>query len=287
MHCSLSGRVGAAVQFRLFFGSIMASVTGANASTTVSAGMTRIRAASLHLGISAFVAVVSVTSMILVWYPPPLFQLLGGFELLFLLVGVDVALGPLLTLVVFKSGKKGLKFDLSVIAFLQLSALVYGASVVFVARPGYIVFVKDRFEVVRVADVEPSRLEEARIERFRSFPLGRPQFIGSALPTDPREVQELIFSALKGGPDVAELPKYYTDLEVVRNAMVEKSMPLDELRKLNPGAIASIDRLPRELERKESELGFLPLRIRRSFATVIVDRTARLPVKIVDLRPWS
>ena len=265
----------------------MASVTGANASTTVSAGMTRIRAASLHLGISALVAVVSVTSMILVWYPPPLFQLLGGFELLLLIVAVDIALGPLLTFVVFKSGKKGLKFDLSVIAFLQLSALIYGASVVFVARPGYIVFVKDRFELVRVADIEPSRLAQARIERFRSFPLGRPQFIGSVLPNDPLEVQQLVFSALSGGPDVAELPKYYADLETVRDLMVQKSMPLGELKKLNPGAIASIDLLPREQGRKESELGFLPLRVRRAFATVIVDRTARLPVKIVDLRPWN
>ena len=119
--------------------------------------MTRVRAASVHLGISVIVALVSVASMILVWYPPPLFQLLGGFELLLLIVGVDVTLGPLLTFVVFKSGKKGLKFDLSVIAFLQLSALTYGASVVFVARPGYIVFVKDRFEMVRVADIEPRR----------------------------------------------------------------------------------------------------------------------------------
>ena len=249
--------------------------------------MTRVRAASVHLGISALVAVVSVTSMILVWYPPPLFQLLGGFELLLLLTGVDVTLGPLLTFVVFKSGKKGLKFDLSVIAFLQLSAFIYGASVVFAARPGYIVFVRDRFEAVRVADVDPSRLAEARIERFRSFPLGRPQFIGSALPTDPREAQDLIFSVLKGGPDIAELPKYYADLDGVRDAMVGKSMPLAELRKLNPQAVASIDRLPAELGRKESELGFLPLRIRRSFAAVIVDKTAKLPVKIVDLRPWK
>ena len=249
--------------------------------------MTRVRAASLHLGISVILALVSVASMILVWYPPPLFQLLGGFELLLLIVGVDVTLGPLLTFAVFKSGKKGLRFDLSVIAFLQLSALIYGASVVFVARPGYIVFVKDRFEMVRVADIEPRRLAEARIERFRSFPLGRPQFIGSVLPTDPREVQEVVFSALNGGPDVAELPKYYADLEVVRDLMVRKSMPLDELKKLNPGEVASIDLLPRELGRKDSELGFLPLRIRRAFATVIVDRTARLPVKIVDLRPWN
>ncbi|HEY6239398.1 MAG TPA: TfpX/TfpZ family type IV pilin accessory protein [Burkholderiales bacterium] len=249
--------------------------------------MTRVRAASLHLGISVIVCLVAVACMILVWYPPPLFQLLGGFGLLLLLVGVDVTLGPVLTLVVFKSGKKGLKFDLSVIALVQLSALIYGASVVFVARPGYVIFVRDRFELVRVADVEPAHLAEAKIERFRGFPRGGPQYIGSVLPTDAKELQDLILSSLRGGADVAELPKYYVDLDVVRTAMVEKAMPLDALKKLNPGAGASIDRLPEELGRKESELGFLPLRVRRSFATVIVDRTARLPVRILDLRPWN
>src|SRR2546430_16272310 len=111
--------------------------------------MTRVRAASLHLGTSVIVALISVASMILVWHPPPLFQLLGGFELLILIVGVDVTLGPLLTFVVFKSGKKGHKCDLSVVAFLQLSALIYGASVVLVARPGDIGFVTDRSATAR------------------------------------------------------------------------------------------------------------------------------------------
>src|SRR6266849_5322447 len=157
----------------------MANGTGSDASTTASLrGMTRFRAASLHLGISVMVCLVAVATMILVWYPPPLFQLLGGFELLLLLVGVDVTLGPLLTFVVFKSGKKGLRFDLSVIALVQLSALIYGASVVFVARPAYMVFVWDRFELVRIVDVEPARLAEAKIERFRGFPWAGPQYIG-------------------------------------------------------------------------------------------------------------
>ena len=248
--------------------------------------MTRLRAATLHFGVSVLVALVSLAAMILVWYPPPLFQLLGGFGLLLLLAGVDVTLGPLLTFVVFKPGKKGLRFDLSVIVLLQLSAFVYGASVVFVARPGYIVFVRDRFEVVRVADVEPARLAEARIERFRRFPLAGPEFIGSFLPTDPREAQELLFSSLAGEADVAQLPKYYAELESARGAIVEKSRPLAALKELNPGAVAAIDRLPADLHRKESELGFVPLRARRAFAAVIIDRTAGLPLEILDLRPW-
>ena len=39
---------------------------------------------------------------------------------------IDVILGPLLTLLVYKQGKKTLLFDLTVIVLLQISALGYG-----------------------------------------------------------------------------------------------------------------------------------------------------------------
>ena len=50
-----------------------------------------------------------------VWYPAPLFKVVGGFEIFLMLLGIDVVLGSRLTLIVFKQGKKSLKFDLAVI----------------------------------------------------------------------------------------------------------------------------------------------------------------------------
>lgn len=40
-------------------------------------------------------------------------------------------MGPLITLIIFKPGKKGLKLDLATIAVLQVAALAYGTHVVF------------------------------------------------------------------------------------------------------------------------------------------------------------
>ena len=45
---------------------------------------------------------------------------------LFLVVGIDVVLGPLLTLIVFHPKKKSLIWDLAVIVAVQLGALGYG-----------------------------------------------------------------------------------------------------------------------------------------------------------------
>jgi hypothetical protein len=44
--------------------------------------------------------------------------------------GRDLALGPLLTLIVFEPGKPSLKFDLSCIVLLQLGALLYGGTII-------------------------------------------------------------------------------------------------------------------------------------------------------------
>ena len=86
--------------------------------------MTRWKASGIHLVISIAIAVAAVAAMLGVMYPWEYFQASGGFKLLTILLSVDVVIGPLLTLLVFKSGKPSLKFDLTVIALLQLAALI-------------------------------------------------------------------------------------------------------------------------------------------------------------------
>src|SRR5258708_32700411 len=109
--------------------------------------MTRWRASGLHLFLSIAIAAAVLALMLSLWYPGPLFEAAGGNDLLFILVGVDVVIGPLITLVIFRSGKRGLKFDLAVIGVLQIGALVYGMHVVYLARPAFIAFAKDQFTV--------------------------------------------------------------------------------------------------------------------------------------------
>ena len=65
--------------------------------------MSRWKAALIHLCISAAIAAIVSALLLFVWYPPPYFHAGGAGELLVLVVGVDVTLGPLITFIVFKS----------------------------------------------------------------------------------------------------------------------------------------------------------------------------------------
>src|SRR6185437_826570 len=123
--------------------------------------MNRFEASAIHFALSRVVAATTFSLIRLVWYPGPLFTAAGGVKLFALIAGVDVTLGPLLTLVVFVPGKWGLRFDLTVIATLQACALAYGCHVLFASRPVYLIFVKDRFELVRAEEVADADLAKA------------------------------------------------------------------------------------------------------------------------------
>jgi len=80
--------------------------------------------------------------MVHFWYPTPHFSLSGGWDGLKILAGVDLVLGPLLTLVVFniKKPKKELVMDLSLIVLMQFAALGWGLNAVYQQRPVATVF---------------------------------------------------------------------------------------------------------------------------------------------------
>jgi len=86
----------------------------------------RLKAFAIHLAISALIALAVIGLVFFIWYPAPLHTATGVTQIFLLLLTVDVVLGPLLTLIVYKTGKKTLIMDLTVIALLQLSALAYG-----------------------------------------------------------------------------------------------------------------------------------------------------------------
>src|SRR5690606_18525235 len=109
----------------------------------------RFKSFSIHLLISAVAALLAAGLVFFIWYPAPLHMAAGVTNIFLLLLIVDVILGPTLTLLIYKPGKKSLVMDLTVIALLQLSALIYGLYTMADGRPAWLTFAKDRFEMVR------------------------------------------------------------------------------------------------------------------------------------------
>jgi hypothetical protein len=242
--------------------------------------MSRWRAAGIHLLISAGIAGVVLALMLGVWYGPTLFRAMGGAGLALIVIGVDVVLGPALTLVVFRSGKRGLKFDLAVIALCQLTALLYGCYVVSLARPAYIVFVKDQFQVASVAELDRKMLAEAKYPQYRTLPWWGPELVHGVWPKDHQEQQDLMFSGL-AGVDLQHMPKYYAPYEEGRAEILAKAQPLSSVHETEPEAAKVIDQWVAGAGVDAQNLRYLRLRGRNAWVAVLIDSRTAEPVKML------
>ena len=247
--------------------------------------LNRQRAALLHLALSALVAAAAFAVIYFLWFPGELFAAAGGLKLFFLIVGVDVTLGPLLTFVVFVPGKRGLKFDLVTIAALQLAGLAYGVHVLAEARPVFIVFVKDRFELARANYIAPEDLEKARAKGFGELPWTGPRIVGSELPTDPDEQFRIMTSGM-AGIDLQGFPQYFVPYGQVRGEVLKHAEPISKLRLYNWMDLEGVDRAVAATGMREEELRFLPLPAGFIDLTVLLDARDARVVRMVRLRPW-
>ena len=249
----------------------------------------RLRAGFIHLCLSAAIAALVFLPIYFIWYPDVLYESAGGRDLFLLIVSVDVTLGPLITTIVYVPGKWGLKFDLVVIGTLQLCALVYGVSVLFESRPVNMVFVKDRFELVRANDYPPGELEKVASGAHGSLTWTGPRIVGAKMPTDFKESTDLMFSTIGGGPDIHLLPRYYVPYDQVHAQAKEKGEKVQKLRERNPGAqsAAQIAAAVASTGRKEDELLFLPMRAGKTDLTVFIDARSGEILKISSIKPWG
>ena len=259
------------------------SLSAETSAGTRPAPMSRWKASGIHLLLSAGIAGAMVSLMLLVWYPWPLFEAAGGSGLTMILVGVDVVLGPLITLVIFKAGKKGLRFDLAVIALLQLSALAYGVHAVYVVRPAYIVYNVDRFDLVAAVDLDPKDLEKATREEFKRPPVDGPRYVAAVLPADPDERQKILEFAL-AGKDLQLFPEHYVAYESQAQNALKRARNAGVL--LERDSTKTVARFLEASGRSPESVKFLPLRARSGDAAVLLDAATGNPLRIVLVDPW-
>ncbi|MFL0801731.1 MAG: hypothetical protein K6L80_14860 [Agarilytica sp.] len=107
----------------------------------------RWQASLIHLGLSVSVFAVLFSILIFIWFPGDLIKL-GGYQGLKIAAGVDIILGPLLTLMVFNLKKKELIWDLTFISVIQLAALLVGVWLINQERPYFQVMSHDGVHVI-------------------------------------------------------------------------------------------------------------------------------------------
>jgi len=249
--------------------------------------MSRLKAFSIHLTISAVIAASVIALMLLLWYAPPFFSALEGKHVLLILLGVDVTLGPLFTLIIFNplKSRKALTFDLSVIAILQTAALIYGMNVVFQARPVFVVFSKDSFDLVTANMLSKEDIAKAKNPNYRSLPLTGPLYVYTEMPADIKERNEVVFGAFSG-KDLPQFPQYYMPYEEHMSVAGRAAKPMAELKELNPVRSADIENLMHASGRAESDLGYLPLRAKYRDQAVLVEKNDGKILGLLEVDPW-
>jgi hypothetical protein len=247
--------------------------------------LSRTQAAGIHLLVSICIALIVVCAMIFVWYPSPYFNAMGGGLLLALMVGCDVVIGPLITFIIWNPGKKSLKFDVTVIALIQLAALAYGAFVMFEARPIYTVFYRDRFDVVIAARVYDEELARAAGTPYNSRPLTGPKLVALNMPTDIQERNRMSFHSPSSGDYVA-FPQYFVPYEERATEAGANAKPLAELKAKNPQIVAELGALLIEKGVAESAAGYWPLNTKSSDMAVIVDKKSGKILGMIFANPW-
>lgn len=241
----------------------------------------RLRAFLIHLTASAVVALLSMLMVFGVWYPAPLDEAVGVTHIFLVLLGVDVVMGPVLTLVVFRLGKPSLKFDLIVIVLLQISAFAYGVWTVADGRPVWLVFSVDQFELVQAYHVDRRKQHES-IAEFRSQSWLGPSWAAARRASSQDERNVILMESLLAGVDIAQRPERYVPLSEQKNEIQQHAKPVSELKQYNnPSQVESV------LHRWPEANAYLPIMAKVRPMTVLIDKTSAKVVAVVDLNPWQ
>ena len=226
-------------------------------------------------------ALFAMALVFLVWYPFPLAAALGVSSIFLTVLAVDVIIGPLLTFLVYKVGKETLRFDLTIIVALQLIAFGYGIWAIAIARPVWLVFNVDRFDVAQAHELDTRFLTDARPE-FRRPSWTGPRWVASRKPSDPRKHNQLVMESAGGGPDLPQRLDLYLPLDQEIGSLSTKAHSLSELLRYNQKM--EVDAI---LARWQEADAWLPMMAKVRPMTVLLNKKSNKIVAIVDLRPWD
>jgi len=250
--------------------------------------MPRWKAAVIHLAISVLLAGTVGILLYTVWFPQPYFFAAGAAELLPLLMGVDIVLGPLLTLAVYspRKPKKQWHLDLGIIIALQTVAFGYGFYVVCQARPVFIVVERDRIILVSANDLSDADLALGSRPEYRKRSWTGPRLVG-ALPPRGNETGTLAMQVLAGGKDIDQLPRFYVPYEQVTASLLRHAKPISLLHPANEDQSKKLAALASLARSHGQILHFIPLQRRPSDYAAIFSSDPGRPVAVLAIDPWS
>jgi hypothetical protein len=243
----------------------------------------KLRAFAIHFAISLIVILFFLIYIYFVAYTPPVLKLEGGSDIALIIFGVDLTLGPLMTLILYREGKRGLKFDLTLVAVVQIAAFLYGAWTLYSERPLYLAYTVEHFKIIPAASIDTDELSEPSLAPgwFRG-----PQAVYVERPTSQKEREKILFDSLGGGRDIQFLPEYYRPFRIHLDKVIDRAWTLERIKAERPQAAVEIGRAIQELGKKDMDVLLIPIMGHAREGAVVVDRNDGEILDYVDVTIW-
>jgi len=242
----------------------------------------KLRPFGLHLGASLLLILPFLLVMRQRIYSPEILHIEGGEPILGMILLVALVGGPMLTLFLYRKGKKGLKSDLIIVTLLQLAAFGYGGWTLWSQRPLYLAYIVEHFQIVPASAIDLSTLT---VSSLAPHLLQGPQQVFVERPPE-GERGDFVFDALYSGRDYHLLPKYYRPFADHLAAMQERGWTLERLREERPQLVPGLEGALRTLGMTESQVLFAPIMGNSGEGTVVLERTTGRILKILDMVIW-
>ncbi|MGH8704104.1 MAG: hypothetical protein ACREUO_01665 [Burkholderiales bacterium] len=237
----------------------------------------KLKAFGLHFSISLGLFAAIIAATLELWYPPPYFWIDGGWFVVRLAAIVDIILGPLLTLIIFKPGKRLLALNLAVIAMVQSGFLVWGVNVLYQQRPLFAAYVGKPSE--RFFPVTKGLAQDGLrpLDEVLALSSERPAIIAVRLPEDPAKARELLLAGLTGKASVLRRTELFEPLAGAHlESLVAAGRSRTRIAEVWPIASANVDRFLAERGGRFEDYAFVPMQGRYYIALLAFEhRTGR------------
>jgi len=242
----------------------------------------RLKAFGLHLLASMCVISVFLAFIFLVWYPEPYYKIYGVWGAIKILVGVDLFIGPLLTLIVFDESKKAsvLGRDLLVIVLFQLSAFIWGVHVTHSVRPSFSVFHEGAFYLFSKQDVDVGRMETKELVPEFWQPVTK---VYVKPPEDKEEYNHIYAHLIDADkrPDVMYLTERYLPLIEIKKKVIDSALNINNALK-QPEKESLINAFLMKQQKTISDCLFYSVKAANTHITKVVDKQSGETIGYID-----
>lgn len=246
--------------------------------------MKKSRAALIHLWPSLLALTIAAGVILFLWYPGPLLQLKESDVFAVLLILCAILIGPALTLLIYREGKRGLVADLIIIMLIQFAAVGWGMHALYRDRPYFMVFTVDRFEVLSLRQVD---MGQGIDPRFLDKPATWPALLYASMPKDPQSFQKFLKEVMfEGKPDLQFRPQYWSLFEKNQKLALESSRPLNDLRVAHTEETRAIDQLLALHGGDINSYRFVPVVFRDASFAAILDAGNGALIDTLAIDPW-